>query len=389
MTQRRAEVLAWGLWTLFLAMGIGSDIITGLTQPDGFSWGDHLIVLPFLLFATVGAIVASRRPDNRIGWLYLTIGVLSGFTAIAEAIQGVTFPADGPGRVALELLWALTNAAWYPTLTLLATLAILWFPDGRPPTPRWRWVEIAVGISAVVGMLAFALQPGPLNGKGTPDNPIGIDGAEPILGFLAGASGIVLLVLIAASVAGFVVRFRRSRGVERQQLRWFLLGAVILGAAIVLDLLKPQLDLLFVLAASAIPLSAGIAITRYHLYDLDRLISRAVAYLAVSAVLVGVYAAIVVGIGTLTGASDNPVLIAGATLAVAALVRPVLRRVKAAVDRRFYRRRYDSQRALDAFAATLRDEVALDEVRGLLLGAVRQTMQPTAASVWLRQGNVP
>lgn len=387
MTRRRAEFLAWGLWALFLVMGISSAVVTNLHRPGGFSFGNQVIVLPFLLFATVGAIVASRRPDNRIGWLYLTIGVLSGFTAIGEAIGELTFPTHGAGRFGLELLWGLTNAAWYPTLALLATLAILWFPDGRPPTPRWRWVEIGVAVGVVMVTLAFALTPGPLNGKGTPDNPIGIEGAEPILGFLQGLSGILLLGLIGFSIAGFAVRFRRSRGVERLQLRWFLVGAVILGLGIALNLvLQPKGDVLFALAVSAVPLAAGIAITRYHLYDLDRLISRAVAYIAVSAVLVAVYAGIVVGIGALTGRTDSPLLIAGATLAVAALVRPVLRRVKAGVDHRFYRRRYDAQRALEAFAAGLRDEVALEQVRGHLLATVQETMQPAGATLWLRGG---
>src|SRR3954470_7305763 len=161
MTRRRAELLAWGMWALFLAMGIGSSIVTNLNRPEGFSLGNQVIFLPFLLFATVGAIVASRRPDNRIGWLYLTIGLLAAFTAIGEAVQEAQFPEQGLGRAGLELLWGLTNAAWYPTIALLATLAILWFPDGRPPTRRWRWVEIAVKASTIVITLSFALIPGP------------------------------------------------------------------------------------------------------------------------------------------------------------------------------------------------------------------------------------
>jgi hypothetical protein len=199
--------------------------------------------------------------------------------------------------------------------------------------------------------------------------------------------GALFLGSIVLSWASFVVRFRRSRGVERQQLRWFLVGASVLGAQIVFSIvLNPPSNWPFALGSSAVPIAAGIAITRYHLYDLDRLLSRAVAYLAVSAVLIAVYAGIVVGIGALTGRTDSPILIAGATLLVAALVRPVLRRVKGAVDRRFYRRRYDAQRALDAFAASLRDEIALEQVRGRLLATVRETMQPAGATLWLRGG---
>jgi small-conductance mechanosensitive channel len=208
-----------------------------------------------------------------------------------------------------------------------------------------------------------------------------------VLGVVQAISGFLLLTCVALSIASFVVRFRRSRGVERQQLRWYLVGAICLAIGILIGVVfNPPVNWPFAITTSAVPVTAGIAITRYHLYDLDRLISRAVAYLAVSAVLVAVYAGIVIGIGALTGRTDSPILIAGATLAVAALVRPVLRRVKSAIDRRFYRRRYDAQRALEAFSASLRDEVALEQVRGRLLGTVRETMQPTAASVWLRGG---
>src|SRR3954467_11279387 len=125
MTRRRAELLAWGMWALFLAMGIGSSIGTNLNRPEGFSLGNQVIFLPFLLFATVGAIVASRRPDNRLGWLYLPVGIFAAFPAIAGAIEDVHFPAHGPGRAALVTLYALSNVAWYPTLGLLATFAIL------------------------------------------------------------------------------------------------------------------------------------------------------------------------------------------------------------------------------------------------------------------------
>jgi hypothetical protein len=387
MTHRRAEVLAWSLWSLYAAMIATSLVLeVSLREGEALSVANSVILLPFTLFATVGAIVAARRAENRIGWLYLVIGLLAGFTSVGAAVQDVRIPAHGLGRPALLLLYGLTNAAWYPTLGLLATLSILWFPDGRPPTRRWRFVEVGVAVGIVGITLAFVLVPGPMNGPGSPANPIGIRGAESILGIAQAVFGFLFVVMIVCSIASFVVRFRRSRGVERQQLRWFVLGSLALGTAIVVDIVAPQNnDLLFSLGASAVPLAAGIAITRYRLYDLDRLISRVVAYLAVSALLVGVYAAIVVGVGALTGRSDNPVVIAGATLAVAAMVRPLLRRAKAAIDRRFNRRRYDAQRALEGFVSRLRDEVALDQVRTQLLGTVRETMQPTVATMWLRE----
>jgi hypothetical protein len=386
MTGRRAEILAWSLWGLVVATMIGVGVVKTLSGGVS-SLDERIVILPFLLFATVGAIVASRRPENRLGWLYLAIGLVAAFTGIAEIIEPAHLPAHGPGRVVLVTLYALANDAWYPTLGLLATFSVLWFPDGRPPTPRWR----KVGRMAIAGIVLLtvgaSLVPGRLNGPGTPVNPLGIRGASVVLGVVQAVGGALFLGSIVLSWASFVVRFRRSRGVERQQLRWFLVGASVLGAQIVFSIvLNPPSNWPFALGSSAVPIAAGIAITRYHLYDLDRLLSRAVAYLAVSALLIAVYAGIVVGIGALTGRTDSPILIAGATLLVAALVRPVLRRVKGAVDRRFYRRRYDAQRALDAFAASLRDEIALEQVRGRLLATVRETMQPAGATLWLRGG---
>jgi uncharacterized membrane protein len=386
--KRRAEVLAWSLWGLAVVTMIGV-VVAKLLEPTGGglspdSLDQRLVALPFVLFATVGAIVASRRPDNRIGWLYLAVGILAAFTGIAEVIP-VHTTAHGSGRVLLDTVYALSNAAWIPTLGLLATFSILWFPTGRPPTPRWRWLEPTIVAAMIALTLGAGLVPGPLNGPGTPENPFGIPGGTAVLGVVQSVAGLVFLSTIVLSIASFVVRFRRSRGVERQQLRWFLAGTAVLGLGIFYGVVfNPKTNWPFALTTSAVPLAAGIAITRYRLYDLDRLLSRAVAYLAMSALLVGVYAGIVVGVGALTGRTDSPLLIAGATLAVAALVRPVLRRVKGAVDRRFYRRRYDAQRALEAFAAGLRDEVALEQVRGHLLGTVVETMQPATASVWLR-----
>jgi hypothetical protein len=198
---------------------------------------------------------------------------------------------------------------------------------------------------------------------------------------------LLFLVAVVSSVAALVVRFRSSGPVQRAQLKWFLLAAfvtVALGVGTSVTATAVWLEALGYVAIAVLPVACLVSITRYRLYDIDRLISRAVAYLAVSAVLVGAYAAIVVGIGAVTGRGDNPVVIAGATLAVAALVRPVLRRVKAAVDHRFYRRRYDAQRALEAFSARLRDEVNLGEVRANLVGTVGETLQPARATLWLR-----
>jgi hypothetical protein len=207
-----------------------------------------------------------------------------------------------------------------------------------------------------------------------------VDVLTPI-GFL------LFLVAVGLSIASLVVRFRRSRGIERAQLKWFVSAAVLtalLGVGASVAATTWWLQALGYVAIALIPTACLVSIMRYRLYDIDRVISRTVAYFAVTAVLVGLYAAIVVGVGALTGRNDNPVVIAGATLAVAALFRPVLRAVKSVVDRRFARRRYDAQRALEAFAAHLRDEVDLEQVRTSLVRTVGETVQPERATLWLR-----
>jgi hypothetical protein len=188
---------------------------------------------------------------------------------------------------------------------------------------------------------------------------------------------VVALVLCVASVFG---RLRRAAGVERQQLKWLTLGMVAGLPATTWS------GLLTIISSVTFVACIGVAMLRFHLYDIDRVISRVLAYALVTAVLVGVYAALVVGLGAVIGRSGSPLLIAGGTLVVAALFGPVRRRVQAGVDRRFNRRRYDAQRALEAFSAGLRDGVALEQVRGHLLATVRETMQPAQASVWLRGG---
>src|SRR5262245_4237488 len=274
MTRRRAELLAWGLWGLAIATFVGTKIALAFLGDGEISFQNDAIVLPFVLFGTVGAIVASRRPDNRLGWLYLGICLLAALTGIGALFESVTYPEGGPGRLVLLLLYALTNSAWYPTLGLIATFSVLWFPDGRPPTPRWRWVELVIASSIVALSLGFLLAPGPIS-DGAPSNPIGIPGAESVLGVVQAAGFLSFIFGVLASVTGFVVRFRRSGGVERQQLKWFLVGALVLGVGMVISIIwEPDSDIPFAVVTSAVPIAAGVAITRYHLYDLDRLISR-------------------------------------------------------------------------------------------------------------------
>jgi hypothetical protein len=263
-------------------------------------------------------------------------------------------------------------------------------PDGRPPSPRWRPVAWLAGAGAAAFVALAAVQPTiELDDGHVVDNPVGVAAVgDPE----QGAVGLVLTsalgLLVVAAVVSLVVRFRRSRGEERLQLKWFTYAAALLPVILLGDLLPDAANsVLFAVGISLLPVAAGVAILRYRLYDIDRLINRALVYGLVTALLGGVYAGLVLLAGQLFGdLGDRPPswAVAGATLAVAALFQPARRRVQALVDRRFNRARYDAAHTVDAFSARLRDQVDLDTVAAELLGVVDQTVQPASASLWLR-----
>jgi hypothetical protein len=271
-------------------------------------------------------------------------------------------------------------------------LVLLLTPSGSLPSPRWRWWARLVAAGPLVFLLALALGPGLVI---APYDPVIDQVTSPAL---AGAVWVAIAVAIAIAVGGLavgvwslVVRFRRARGVEREQLRWVAFAAALTvpPAAIIVTgvVVGATGAVLVVLAAGAcmalLPLAVGAAILRYRLYDLDRIISRTLAYGLLTALLGGGYAVVVLGLGQLLG-RDSSLVVAGATLVVAALFQPARRRIQAAVDRRFNRRRYDAARTIAAFSARLREEIDLGTLTAELLTVVEETMQPTRVSLWLR-----
>jgi hypothetical protein len=273
----------------------------------------------------------------------------------------------------------------------------LLFPDGHLMSPRWRPVAWTAAAWLTLIWVGAAFSPGPLEGAGakTVPNPLGIEGAEATFNLLEPIGGLGLGLLILVSVASMVVRFRRARGVERQQLKWFTYAAV-LSVLLFLIFILTGLDsrapslLGYVIAAlwlMAIPVAIGVAVLRYHLFDIDRLINRTLVYGLLTAMLAAVYAAVVLALGQLFGGigTEPPSwAVAGATLAVAALFQPARRRIQHTVDRRFNRRKYNAARTVEAFAVWLRNEVDLDSLSAELVAVVDNTMQPTAVSLWLR-----
>jgi hypothetical protein len=273
---------------------------------------------------------------------------------------------------------------------------LLLFPTGRLPSPRWRPVARLAVVGYVADVVGRAFGPGPLDEEwyGPLANPLGIEAAEDLAPVALAVVTMLLLPTVLAAAASLLVRLWRARGVERLQVKWFCYAAALFGAAVFVVVVFPSLggptvDTLMIMPALlALPLAIGIAILRYRLYDIDRLINRTLVYSLLSALLALVYAGAVLVLGQLFGgirAEPPSWVIAGATLAVAALFQPARRRIQQAVDRRFNRRKYNTAQTIEAFSARLRDQVDLDTLSAEVLAVVDQTMQPTTASLWLRQ----
>src|SRR5215207_3585503 len=388
----RPGVLAWALWALVmvgLAASMWLEVLlrrAGPADPLDTAVGP---IVAMVSAATVGAVLASRRPRHPVGWLLLAFAL----SLIVNGVAGEYAPYGLQVRPGV-----LPAAAWvalyYPATALVGLLllgfVLLLTPTGSPPSPRWRWwAWLTAGVLAVL-LVAMALAPRPPEERyhGV-DSPLDLRPFEGTLLLTYRAALAVAVLGLLVGAGSLVVRFRRARGIERQQLRWVVLAAALTGVgmliALVLVAAGNQVLVGWVSGAcmALLPLATGAAILRYRLYDLDRIISRTLAYGLLTLLLGGGYAAVVLGLGQLLG-QDSSLVVAAATLAVAALFQPARRRIQQAVDRRFNRRRHDAARTIAAFNDRLRDEVDLEALTGELLAVVEETMQPTQTSLWLR-----
>ena len=389
-------------WLLFLAtMGcLAGGLVVSLlvTRPltakvleDGAGEA-----VPWLLFATIGLVLTLRRPGNPIGWLYAAAALV--WTAYIPWDPWVDqLQRSGRALPVVARLAALTgDTFWSFGLTLAVTLPLLLLPDGRLRSRRWRVVAVAAVAASTVDVVGWTLSPTPLSQTLKPAaKPFPLHGVAGTIATMVSVAGeVVVFVCILAAAVCVVLRFRASRGTERQQLRWVAAGAIVAAAGPVV--LLPLEALVFDVVPNAFavpllfapPLAIAVAVLRYRLWDLDRLVSRTVTYALVTALLVVPYLLILPATSQLASGSGS-LAVAAATLAVAALFQPLRRRVQQLVDRRFNRRRYDAARTVDGFAARLRDQVDLDAVGGELLAVVDQTVQPTRASLWLRPPGRP
>jgi hypothetical protein len=374
---------------------ISVGLIAALSSPD-LTVDVLLGALAVLALAAVGTILATRVPANAVGWLLLVAGFLLGVRLLA-------FDYEVASREILSGSWPGTDvAAWLdnnllgPPLAILVLVIPLVYPDGRLLSRRWRWLVGLIVVMTASGVLAW-FRPGLIPFTNV-DNPFGILGMEPLLDVLVPATRLATVLAVPCALASVVIRFRRGDAVERTQLKWLLTATAMAGIALLVSALTAAVGAIALaipaysiglLAFSALPVAIGIAVLRYRLYEIDRIISRTIGWAIVTGLLVSVFAAGVVALqmafADLT--QGNTIAVAVSTLAVAALFQPLRRRVQHAVDRRFDRARYDTQRTVDAFAERLRDEVALDAVEADLRGTITGSVKPSSYALWLRRAS--
>ena len=402
MSRRTASWLAWTLCALSLALTALSLLLLALnlSHPDTHIYNPWLdSTLNAVFFSTVGAIVASRRPENPVGGLLCLYGFaqsISHFSAQYAIYALLAQPNSLPAGVAMAWVFS-----WLlPIIIGFSVFFVLLFPTGRLPSRRWRWLGWLTMAFVFVGAISGAFTSGPIDGLGPIRNPLGIEGFSNA--YTAIIYTMVALVLLVAAASSVFVRLRRAIGVERQQIKWFAYAAAATVIGLVLAYVIPEMidvplwferigyTILLVLIP-AMPISIGIAILKYRLYDIDVIINRTLVYGSLTVTLVALYFGGIVVLQRvfvlLTGEKSTLAVVAS-TLAIAALFSPLRHRVQGFVDRRFYRSKYDARKTLEGFSAKLRDETDLDALDNELVGVVRETMQPAHVSLWLRPDRV-
>jgi hypothetical protein len=394
--RRWAGVLAWAVWALAmlgLAVAAWLDQLQRQAGSPEMAWLLQPASVPLLVAAvsaaTVGALVGSRRPAHPVGWLLLGLGLLVVGNGVVSGYVTYGLVARPGALPAASYLAGIANSIqvlWVACVSFILLLT----PTGSLPSPRWRWWARVAAAAPVLLVVLAAVDPQPLAPEHPEvENPLAVPVPTGLLLAVAAVAAVLVLATLVGAAGSLVVRFRRARGTERQQLRWLAVGAALAAMALLVAVAAGAMGRDGVVLAALgtcvalLPLATGAAILRYRLYDLDRILSRTLAYGLLTVLLGGGYAGIVLGLGQLLG-RESSLVVATATLAVAAVFQPTRRRIQALVDRRFNRRRYDAAQTIQAFSARLRQQVDLDSLTGELLSLVEQTMQPTQVSLWLR-----
>jgi hypothetical protein len=403
MRFRASSWLAWALAGLSVAIfvaGVGLTLLSlsgaADTRPSSTSWGTVgglLVVVPYLAFPLVGALIASKRPHNPIGWICLTAG-LFWMLILSGPVGSVPYPVTSA---------ALTQGLWVPPVGLLGIYMILLFPDGKLPSKRWRPLAWFSGALIAVICVGFIFVPGPLEGYPGVRNPFGLEGQPWV-----SAAVYVLLPLLPlcmlASALSLVWRYRHAGGEVREQIKWVAFAASLVAAGYLIILISglffpPEAsaawrtslealeEIMVQLSFAGIPVAIGFSVLKYRLYDIDLLINRALVYGPLTILLAATYFGGVVGLQRLFSpivGGDSGLATVATTLAIAALFNPLGRRVQAFVDRCFYRSKYDAAKILEAFGSRLQNETDVDVLRNDVVEVARTTMQPAHVSLWLR-----
>jgi hypothetical protein len=387
---RAATALLWVVIVFLAAAGLGNILIPETLTQNTDAIAFILSAAITLLFGGVGALVVTRQPRNPVGWLLWCIGALIGLSMASTAYAAWSlsaFDARLPGSMiaAWITLWLFS-----PTLVIALLFLPLLFPDGRLPSRRWRWALAFAVLTAAAAGLPDMLTPGPIS-PSTIANPTGWPGDPGLLDALRAFNSVSPIIAFPVVVASAVVRYRRGTPIERQQLKWFAatvaLAVISLSVAVIAPAPVGQAGFFGAMAAVALlPVAIGMAILRYRLYAIDRLVSRSISWAVLTVGLAAVFGALVIALqAVLAGVTQGQTLaVAASTLAAFALFQPLRRRVQTAVDRRFDRARYDARRSVDAFAGQLRDQVDLRQIQTDALAAVGATVRPAHAAVWLR-----
>jgi hypothetical protein len=392
MSHRRAARLGWALGAISLALWLVGEGL-GLAAPD-VSDGAGIVDAEFLaivvVFSAMGALIASRQPRNPIGWILCGVGLAGALATFSHGYADHWLDGGGGPALLGKSAAEYGEVSWMPLVLPCATFLLLLFPDGRLLSPRWRWVARAAAVGIVFGFVGSVLIPGKIPDYPEVMNPYGLRSlSDPLqaLGFAA------LAIALVGSPLSLILRFRRAAADERQQIKWLALAGAVAATTLVLlagpgyaVIGEAASNIAILLSVLGLPLATGVAILRYRLYDIDVVINRTLVYGALTATLALTYLGSVLllqlALDGLT--SGSGLAVAASTLAVAAVFRPARARIQRGVDHRFFRRRYDAARTLEAFSARLRDEVDLRTVNSELSSVVRETLQPAHVSLWLR-----